>query len=260
MAYWGLASSSAIAIAPAVGLWIFHFGWTTLCIELGSVSVLMVLGALLLRPDETRPPERRLVVSDAWDWRVIVTTLSLTVASFGYGGVTSYAAIIAIERHVKPEAVYLTTFAISLVLFRVCFSHLGDKIGPKRMLYPGLVLVPFAFGWLGVAHTRWEMIASAAVFGIGWGAAYPAFVTIILGGTDPARRARTFGSIVWAFDTGIGVGSFGIGALGQHYGLASAFLVAAALSCLSIPIFALTSRRLGGTSLAPKPGHVTASD
>ena len=109
------------------------------------------------------------------------------------------------------------------------------------MLYPGLVLVPFAFGWLGIAHTRWEMIASATLFGIGFGAVYPAFVTIILGSTDPARRARTFGSIVWAFDTGIGLGSFGIGAIGQHYGLGNAFLIAAALSCFAIPIFAVTS-------------------
>ena len=260
MAYWGLSSSSAIAIAPAAGLWIFHFGWTTLCTELSIVSVLMVLGALVLRADEERPVTRRLVVSDAWDWRVIATALSLAVASFGYGGITSYAAIIAIERHVTPAAIYLTTTAISLVLFRVCFSHLGDRIGPKRMLYPGLVLVPLAFGWLGVAHTRWEMIASATIFGIGWGAVYPAFVTIILGNTDPARRARTFGSIVWAFDTGIGLGSFGIGAIGQHYGLSNAFLAAAALSCLAIPIFALTSPRLGGTSLAPESEHVSITD
>jgi len=260
MAYWGLASSSAIAIAPAVGLWIYHFGWTTLCIELSIVSVLMVLGALVLRSDEKGPVTRRLVVSDAWDWRVIAATLSLTVASFGYGGMTSYAAIIAIERHIQPIAIYLTTYAIALVLFRICFSHLGDRIGPKRMLYPGLVVVPIAFAWLGIAHTRWEMIASATLFGIGWGAAYPAFVTIILGNTDPARRARTFGSIVWAFDTGIGLGSFGIGAIGQHFGLANAFLAAAALSCLSIPIFALTSRRLGGTSLAPEPEHGTSTD
>src|SRR3954447_8672494 len=135
MAYWGLSSSSAIAVAPAVGLWVFHFGWTTLCMELTIVSVMMVFGALLLRSDETGPAKKRLVVSDAWDWRVIAAASSLAVASFGYGGMTSYAAIIAIERHITPPAIYLTTYAISLVLFRVCFSHLGDRIGPKRMLY-----------------------------------------------------------------------------------------------------------------------------
>lgn len=262
IAYWGLASTGAISIAPAVGLWIFfHAGWLRLCLELAAMSVAMVAGALLLRRDESTPAARKLTVGDAWDWRVITATFSLSVASFGYGGVTSYSAIIAVERHIQPAAVYLTTYAISLVIFRLCFSHLGDRIGPKRVLYPSLLLVPFAFGWLGVAQTRWEMIASATLFGIGFGAAYPAFVTIILGSTDPARRARTFGSIVWAFDTGIGLGSFGIGALGEHFGLRNAFLVAASLSCLSIPIFAIASRRLTahGTSLAADREHVAAT-
>src|SRR5438128_10995697 len=46
IAYWGLASTGAIAVAPAVGLWVFHFGWITLCLELAALSVLMAVGAL----------------------------------------------------------------------------------------------------------------------------------------------------------------------------------------------------------------------
>src|SRR3954447_1322959 len=67
MAYWGLASTGAVAIAPAVGLWVYHFGWMTLCFELAAISVVMVFGALLLRVDEKPASPRRLAVSDAWD-------------------------------------------------------------------------------------------------------------------------------------------------------------------------------------------------
>src|SRR5437773_7117106 len=48
IAYWGLASTGAIAVAPAVGLWVFHFGWITLCLELATLSVLMTVGALFI--------------------------------------------------------------------------------------------------------------------------------------------------------------------------------------------------------------------
>jgi predicted MFS family arabinose efflux permease len=155
------------------------------------------------------------------------TTLSLTVATFGYGGVTSYTAIMAIERHIKPESIYLTVFAGTVVFYRVFFSPLGDRIGLKAVLYPSLALIPIAFA------------------------------AFILGNTDPERRARTFGSIVWAFDTGIGTGSLVIGVLGEHLGLSFAFKVAAALSCFSIPIFAWASRHLAsrGTSLAADLEH-----
>ncbi len=166
------------------------------------------------------------------------------MATFGYGGVTSYSAIIAVQRHIAPRAIYLTTFALSIVFFRVFFSHLGDRVGTKRMLYPALVVLPIAFAILAVAHQRWEMIVSAIFFGVGFGAAYPALATFILENTDPDRRARTFGSIVWAFDIGIGTGSLVIGAIGDSFSFQYAFLTAAALSCFSIPIFMWSSRQM----------------
>jgi len=257
LAWWGLASTTAVATAPAIGLWVFHFGWLTLCIELSIMSALMSLGALLLRPSERRDPATRLVFSEAWDWGVIRTTLTITVATFGYGGITSYSAIVAEQRHVGPRAIYLTTFAIAIILFRLFFSHLGDQFGTRRVLYPALALIPIAFAIEAVAQQRWVMILSAILFGFGLGAAYPALATFILENTDPDRRARTFGSIVWAFDTGIGTGSLVIGAIGGSLGFRQAFLVAAALSCFSIPIFIWTSRFLAerGTSLAPTAEH-----
>jgi MFS family permease len=253
LAWWGLASTFAVAIAPAVGLWVFHFGWLTLCLELVTLSVAMTIGALLLSPTEAPRERSRMTLSQSWDWRVTQTALSLTVATFGYGGAVSYAAIIAVQRHIAPKAIYLTVFATTIAIFRIAFSHLGDRIGTKRMLYPSLVLIPVAFAVLAIANQRWEMIASAILFGLGFGAAYPAFATFILGNTDPDRRARTFGSIVWAFDTGIATGSLVIGSLGDAFGFRAAFLIAAGLSCFSIPIFAWSSRQLEsrGISLAP---------
>lgn len=260
IAYWGVSSTAAVSVAPAVGLWVFHFSWWTLCLEMAALSAVMTIGALFIH-DPTKPHERhRGALTEAWDWGVIRTTLTMTVASFGYGGVTSYAALLAVQRHVEPKSVYLTCYAGTIVFYRLFFSHLLDRIRTKTLLYPSLALVPVAFAILALATARWEMVLSAILFGLGFGGAYPALITFILNNTDPARRARTFGSVVWAFDTGIGVGSLAVGAIGQHFGLGRGFLAAAALSCFAIPIFAWTSRRLAtnGTSLADSSGHAGA--
>jgi MFS family permease len=260
IAYSGLASVGAVAVAPAVGLWVFHFGWWTLCVEMAVLSVLMTIGALFIHDPSTARERHRGALTDAWDWKVIRTTLSLTVVTVGYGGMTSYAALFAVQHHVEPKSIYLTVYAATMVLFRLFFSHLGDRLGTKALLYPSVALVPVAFAILGFATTRWEMAVSAAIFGVGFGGAYPALATFIMNNTSAARRARTFGSIVWAFDTGIGFGSLAVGAIGEHFGLGRAFLFAAALSCFAIPIFAWTSRLLAanGTSLAGSPRHAGA--
>ena len=239
----GLASQFAIAAAPAIGLGVFHFGWFVLCAEMATLSVLMTVVALTLGVrDEAH--DRRIVLAEVWDWKVTLTALTLATSSIGYGGITSYAAILADQRHVTPSAIYLTTMAVAVIVIRLFTSHLGDRFGVKAILYPSLLLVPIAFVVLAFAHSRTGFIVSASLFGSAWGSAYPVFVTFIMGNTDPSRRARSFGSIVWAFDTGIAVGSLLVGAIGEHFGLGNAFLVAAGLSCLALPIFTVASRRL----------------
>jgi len=245
-AYWGLASTSAVTIAPAIGLWVFHFGgWMTLCVEMSILSALMAIGAVFLPSTGIpRHTQETLMIKEVWDWRVTRTALSMTMIAFGYGGITSYSAIYAIERHVTPASIYLTALAASMIIVRVLTAHLADRIGPLRIIYWSFSLIPIAFALLVFAHTRWQMIASAFVFGAGFGWMYPSFVSFMLSKTDPGRRARTFGSMVWAFDTGIGIGSLLVGAIGQRYGLSTAFGAAAVISCLSIPAFRVMMKRL----------------
>ncbi len=245
----GLASQFAIAAAPAIGLGVFHFGWFVLCAEMATLSVLMTIVALTLgMRDEAH--DRQIVLAEVWDWKVTLTALTLATSSIGYGGITSYAAILADQRHVTPSAIYLTTMAVAVIVIRLFTSHLGDRFGVKAVLYPSLLLVPVAFVILAFAQTRAGFITSAAIFGAAWGSAYPAFAAFVMENTDPTRRARSFGSIVWAFDTGIAVGSLLVGSIGQRFGLGTAFLVAAASSCLALPIFTLTSRRLISAKVA----------
>ena len=244
MAYWGLASTSAIACAPAVGLFVFRFGWLTLCLELAAISAAMAIWASRIKAVEAALPDPLPKLATLFDWGVVRTTLSLTCVSFGYGGITSYAAILAVHRGVTPEWIYFAVFAITIVIIRITTSHLGDRFGYAVILYPSLVAIPIAFVLLAYAQTRTDFVVSAIIFGTGFGSAYPAFASFILGATDPQRRARTFGSIVMAFDVGIGTGSLLVGVIGERFGLGNAFLWAGGLSCLAIPVFAWTSRTL----------------
>lgn len=257
LAYWGLAPTAAIGVAPAVGLYVHRFGWFTLCAEIAALSVLTAIWASRLpggrqREERTAFPRAR----DFWDWQVVQTTLSLAVVSFGYGGITSYVALLSRERGIEPESLFFTVFAVTIVLVRVFTSRLGDRFGPKVLLYPAFVAMPIAFALLARASNRAEMIAAGVLFGIGLGASFPAFMTFVVTNTAEHHRARTFGSVILAFDTGIGLGSLVIGAIGQRASLGTAFNVAAIVACLSIPIFVATSRRLvRGTAVAENAGH-----
>lgn len=257
LGYWGLAPTAAIAIAPAVGMWVHRFGWFTLCAEIAVLSALMAVWAARLPGGEQRKEPTSLPrTADLWDFRVLKTALSFSVISFGYGGITSYVAILSRERGIHPESLFFTVFATSVVVVRIVTARIGDRHGPKVLLYPAFVSIPLAFALLAAAQTRTQMIAAAILWGIGLGASFPAFMTFIVTNTDERFRGRTFGSVILAFDTGIGLGSIVIGAIGARWSLGTAFAVAAGLSCLAIPIFISTSRQLDrGTAVADTASH-----
>jgi MFS family permease len=246
--YWGLATIVAVAIAPNLGLWLYHRGWTWLCVSTGILNLAMAAIAATL-PD-TDPPARvsqPFFTRDLVEWRVVVLSVALFLYSFGYGGITSFSALCAASRGVAPKGIYFTTFALVVLVTRPLISRLADRIGYLRIFYPCLALIVVGLGILAATSTRWGMVVSALVFGVGFGAAYPVYVAYLMKHVDPARRGAAFGGILAAFDTGIGTGSIATGFIAEHAGFGAAYGFAAVLSSLALPYFWLVEPRILGS-------------
>ena len=143
-----------------------------------------------------------------------------------------------------PKSIYLTLLAVVILLTRPLSGPLADRIGYRRVFMPCLALIAAGLVLLSAASSLAWLIGSAIVFGIGFGTAYPVFVAYVMRDISAARRGAAFGAILAAFDTGIGTGSTTVGWLIEHYGFASAFGVAAALSAIALPYFVVVDRRL----------------
>ena len=251
--YWGLSTIIAIAVAPSIGFWVYGYGWGWLCAATGALNLVMAAIAFSL-PEPHAPAwmgGERFFTRRLLEWRVLVVSFALFLYSFGYGGITSFSALYADANHVVPKGIYFTVLALVVLTTRPLTVPLGDRIGHKKVFLPSLVLIVVGLSILAVGGTRPWLIASAVVFGMGFGTAYPVFAAYVMRHVAPARRGAAFGGILAAFDTGIGTGSIAMGWIIEHRGFAVAFGTAAALAALSLPYFLVTERRL----LAPQlPG------
>ena len=248
MSYWGMSTIFAVSMAPTIGLWVFeHGGWTLLCIEAAGLNLLMFAIAWLLLPSD--PPAAPAAVR-AWSWRslvewkVLALSVTLFLYAFGYGGITSFVAMYSEASGVSPRALYFTVFSIAILLTRPYVARLGDRVGHRRVLLPCLVLVMVGFVLLAVGGSRGVFVISALVFGTGFGAAYPLFLGHVMRHVDPARRGAAFGSILAAFDTGIGTGSIAIGWIVEHHGFQAAYGIAALVAAFAVPYFLTVEPRV----------------
>jgi MFS family permease len=247
IAYWGLSSVAAIAVAPPLAFWIMQRGgWTWICVSCCLLNATMGAIAWTLddrdrgAPDADEPPGKAPVL----EWRVLLLSVSLFLYSFGYGAITSFSAVYADALGVSPKSVYLTTLAVVILVTRPLAGTLADRIGYRRVFVPCLVLIACGLALLALRGTIASLVASAIVFGLGFGTAYPVFAAYVMRDVAPRRRGAAFGAILAAFDTGIGTGSTTVGWLIQRFGFSVGFGTAAALSAIALPYFLVVDRRL----------------
>jgi len=244
--YWGMSTMLATAIAPAVGLWMYRRGWAWLCAGTAVLNLVMAAIAWRLPVDSVvaaRMTRDRFFGGSLVEWRVVAVAMALFLCSFGYGGIMSFIALMSDQNGITPRSLFFTAFALTVLVTRLFSGRLADRLGHRRFLLPCLALVTVGLGATALAETRGQLVVAAAVFGLGFGSQYPAFVGHVLKFVDPGRRGAAFGGILAAFDTGIGTGSIATGWVAQQLGFRAAFGLGAALSAFSIPYYLWAEKR-----------------
>jgi MFS family permease len=242
LAYWGLATVAAIAVAPPVAFWLYEYGWLWVCVASAIFNLVMAGIAFTL---EDQPKERKGDGQPGFvEWRVLWVSLTLFLFSFGYGGVTSFVALYAQESGAASKSAYFTALAIIIIVTRPILGILADRIGHKKVFIPCLGFMAVGLGLLVPGGSLPWLMASAIVFGVGLGSALPVYSAYVMLRVSTARRGAAFGGIIAAFDTGIGTGSMTLGYVIEAADYATAFGIAACLAALALPYFVVTERRL----------------
>jgi MFS family permease len=245
--YWGLSTMLAIAFAPGIGVWLYSRGWEELCTAVAVLDVAMAGIALLLTEQARASSSEPFLSRRLLEWRVLAASVTLFLYSFGYGAITSFVAIHASRNSVQP-GLYFTALSVVVIVTRPFVVPMADRFGHRSVLLPGFVLMPAGLVLLALAESRAAFIASAIVFGSGFGTAYPVFAARVTRGVAPARRGAAFGAILAAFDTGIGTGSICTGWIIGRWGFRAAFGAAGAMAALALPYFLFIDGRLLGYS------------
>ncbi len=181
MGYYGLSTVFAIAIAPSIGLAIYRFGWPAVCLSAGVLNVIMAAIAYRLPDDRTAPVHNGpFTFRGALEWRVLVMAITMFLYAFGYGGITSFAALYATANGVTPRGLYFMVFAATSMGGGLIAGPLGDRIGHTRLLAPALLLIALGYALLAVSGTRGWLVASAVIFGVGFRSAYQFFTAHVL--------------------------------------------------------------------------------
>jgi MFS family permease len=241
LSLYGLASPGGVIVGPLLGLWIFqHWGFAPIGWYLALLF--LALGTLATSLPKDHPHGR--AVGFKWPHAVVVgPCLVLFCVALGYGALGSYTAQEGLALKMPLPSAFLSFMAVGMVLMRMAMLKRGFGQRPSRKL-PGMLLGACAglalLALLPGGTAR--HVVSALLYGAGYSMLHTLLNTKLLESTDPKRRGSAFGALLFAFDAGIGLGSFSLGWTIGHYGYRTGWALGALALIVALPLTLRLSR------------------
>ncbi|MGE8406877.1 MAG: MFS transporter [Pseudomonas sp.] len=240
----GIASYGAIAIgAPAGVLLAQESGFFSIGLALTAMAVVALL---VIRTQPSLPVMRgeRLPFWSAFG-RVAPCGMALTLASIGYGTLTTFVTLFYFERGWSGAAWCLSAFGVCFIASRLLFVNAVNQWGGYRVAIACMAVETLGLGLLWLAPSPLLALLGAGLSGFGLSLVYPALGVEAIKQVPPSSRGAGLGAYAVFFDLALAIAGPVMGAVAAHLGYAWIFCVAAVLSLLGVGLVLVLLRRSG---------------
>jgi MFS family permease len=226
IAWMGTAMFAALAVGAPLGAALYEkggFGAVSSAAALAPVVTLILIAPL--RPAASAHKSGPSFLSVAR--RIWLPGLGAALSSIGFGAIATFSSLLFAGHGWTPVWLAFSAYAASLIVARVAFGHLPDRLGGACVALwfvlietAGLVLM-----WLaaGVAAAT----IGAALTGFGYALVFPALGVEAVRGAPPESRGVAMGAYTACLDIALGVSGPVLGAIASRTGLSSVFLASA---------------------------------
>ncbi|MDE6638077.1 MAG: MFS transporter, partial [Muribaculaceae bacterium] len=227
--YYGLSNNLAMAIAPSIGIYIYHLTdnfkllfWLSL--GLAFLGFLCSTSVKLPKREKVADKPKlsldHFFLSRAW-------LLAVNILFFGlcWGVMSNYVALYGKKELGITDGTGIFFMILSAGLF---VSRLfGAKSLRKGLLTHnaliGVLISLVGYGMFAFVVTPWSFYLSALLIGLGNGQMYPAFLNMFIKVARHDQRGTANSSILISWDLGMGIGILLGGIIAENIGFAEAF-------------------------------------
>jgi len=226
--YYGLSNNLATAIAPTIGLFLWH--WTGSYDAIFIVALVSGLIGWIINTTlrvRTRIPQQRPKLS--FDRMFLFAGwpegISMACFSYSYGVVSTYVAIYAKESlgMKAGTGLFFTILCIGLMLSRLIGAHSLRQGAVVKNATHGVIVSLIGYLLFASVHQSWAMYLSALIIGLGNGHMFPAFQTMFINLASNSQRGTANGTLLTSWDVGMGLGITLGGLLSEAIGYDGAF-------------------------------------
>jgi MFS family permease len=166
-----------------------------------------------------------------------------TIFSTALAAVFIFLKTFVLETGIGSVGLFFSTYTGAALVLRVFFGWLPDRIGPKRVLFPALVVLSLGFLLLAGARDVADVAWAGLLCGAGHGYTFPILFGMVVTRARDSERGAAMSVFTALFDAGILIGGPLFGAVIDVGGYPAMYLCAALVTALGTGLFALLDRR-----------------
>lgn len=240
----GIASYGAIAIGAPLGvLMVQQYGFVSLGLALSSLAIL----ALLLIRNKPSVPVIRGERLPFWAvfGRIAPFGASLSLASIGYGTLTTFITLFYLSRGWTGAAYCLTVFGVCFIFSRLLFISCISRFGGFRSAIACMCVETLGLALLWLAPSTGWALVGAGLTGFGLSLVYPALGVEAIKQVPNSSRGAGLSAYAVFFDLALAIAGPLMGAVALNLGYAWIFFCAALLALTGLGLTLMLKRRAG---------------
>ena len=245
--YYGLSNNLAMAIAPSIGIYIYHA--TDNFMLLFWISLILAFIGFMCSTTVRLPRDKRtcnkpklsldhFFLTRAW-------LLAVNICFFGlcWGVMSNYVAIYGKEELGITDGTGMFFMLLSGGLFvSRLFGARSLRAGKlTHNATVGVLLSLAGYFLFGFVVTPWSYYLSALLIGLGNGQMYPAFLNMFINVARHDQRGTANSSILISWDLGMGLGILMGGFIAENIGFSTAFHTVACMQGAGTMLFILAT-------------------
>lgn len=255
MGYFGIAGDIAMAVGPALGLFLTGSrGFSSLFFSAAFAVLLAMVLAFLIshRRDNAAGSEVNNNADNAvrpsyFEKSAVRPSVVMFFVTMTFGAIVSFLALYAAQLGISNAGLFFTLYALALMTSRPLFGRLADKRDNTMIIITGVLLIFAALiilAQVNAAGHPYEMLLLAGiVYGFGFGAVQPSLQAMVVRDLPFNRRGAANAIFFSSFDMGVGLGSVLWGMIAEVSGYNAMYFAASISALCALGCFLLFGRQ-----------------
>jgi MFS family permease len=221
--YFSMFLHAGSAIGPAMGEFLLRSGGFSTAFFTASALAAVGLGLSrwLREPSRQTPLSKAPLLHRAAAFPALILGLAATT----WAAVSAFAPLY-IAREGRNSGFFFLAVSATILVLRPFAGRAADRYGRATVITPAAFTIAVAMFTIASGASLPTLLAGAVLFGVGWGALFPALFAMTLDRVKASERGSATGTFTAAFDLSFGAGAALLGGVLQLGSFTAVFLVA----------------------------------